>query len=152
MALNSLKLCTQRRHFFFCRPSSDPAIVKKKALYLEEDQVRVIHHSQLPEGLVEFGAGEARGRGSNGLLRGGVDGLAASEPAGLGRSWGSGGSLIAGLTLEGGRGGLIELSLAVKDIVETDPELLELLGLLGGQMAEAALGGKNGLDVGGGHD
>lgn len=118
-------------------------------LYLEEDQIRVIHHGQLPEGLLELGTGEAGSRSCS-LLGNGLGGLAAAEPARL--LLGGGGLLgVAGLALEGGRGGLVELGLAVKDVVKADPELLELLSLLGGQVAEAALSGGNGLNVGG-HD
>lgn len=109
----------------------------------------MIHHGQLPEDLLELVAGEAGCRRGS-LLNSGLGGLAAAEPARL--LLGGGGLFgIAGLALEGGRGGLVKLGLAVEDVVEADPELLELLGLLGGQVAETAFGGGNGLNVSG-HD
>jgi hypothetical protein len=110
----------------------------------------MIHHGQLPEGLLNVITRETLSGSSNRLgSLGGLDGLSTTEPARLFLSnWGRG-IVVTLLTLEGGRGSLIELSLAIKDVQETDPELLELLGLLKSQVAKTAFGGGNGLNVGG---
>lgn len=106
----------------------------------------MIHHGNLPESLLELSTSESWCRGSR--FRGS---LAATEPAGFldgGRRRAIGILFLASLALEGRGSSLVELDLTVKDIVESDPELLEFNCLLGGQVAETAVGWEHGLDVG----
>lgn len=114
-------------------------------IYLEDDQVGVIHHSQLPEGLVQFSAGKAWG-GGNSTLGGS---FATAKPASLrgGRSTITA-FFITSLSLEGRGSSLVKWGLAVKDVIKANPELLELDGLFLGQMSEATIGGEDGGDVG----
>jgi hypothetical protein len=50
-------------------------------------------------------------------------------------------TIFTGLTLERGRDGLVKRFLAVKDIVKTNPELLELDGLFLGEVSKTTING-----------